>query len=126
VSFSGNVEDQQVGNAWTPAGHLVSLALSGDLYYLDPRTDKPVRTIYGHQKSITAFAVQKETLYTASYDGRVCAWSSTSGEATLVSGKGHTNQVSFLTTTPSHVLSAGMDDTVRAIDVGTNTFECVP
>lgn len=105
---------------------MVSLALSGDLHYLDPRTSKPVKTVRGHQKAITAFAVNPaaKRMYTGSYDGRVYVWDTESGVATAVSGTGHTNQASgFALSKSGKIYSIGMDDMVRAVDVATAKFE---
>ncbi len=72
-SFGNMVEDQQVGNAF--AGNTpVSLSLSGDLHSLDKSTPDIGKVITGHQKSITRLAYQHDTLYSGSYDGRICSW----------------------------------------------------
>ncbi|PIA18136.1 WD40 repeat-like protein [Coemansia reversa NRRL 1564] len=68
------VEHQQVGNVWA-GDYIVSLSLSGALNYLQLDSATPVRVVTGHQRPITAAALtRKQTLYTASYDGRLCTW----------------------------------------------------
>lgn len=98
VVFTGGVEDQQVGNLWS-GEHLISLSLSGDFNYIDPRSSKKVKSIYGHQKAITAVTRKpnEPTFFTGSYDGRVYSWDLNTGMASPVGGNGHTNQVSVLT-----------------------------
>ena len=123
IAFSNTVDDQQVGSIWA-GQHLVSLALSGDLHYLDARTDKAVKTVHGHQKAITAFvaSTKDKTLYTGSYDGRVYAWSTDSGLAKPVTGAGHTNQTSGFSVADGKIYSIGMDDMLRTIDLSSKTF----
>ncbi|ORZ37549.1 WD40-repeat-containing domain protein [Catenaria anguillulae PL171] len=77
-----NPANQQVGNLWHST-HLLTLSLSGDLHYLDPKTGAVARTITGHQKNITAltYAPATHTLVTGSYDGHVRAWDDTKPEA---------------------------------------------
>ncbi|KAJ2784896.1 WD40 repeat-like protein [Coemansia javaensis] len=84
-------EHQQVGNLWA-GDYIVSLSLSGAVNYLRMDSAAPVRVVVGHQKPITAAALAAgppRTLYTASYDGRVCAWAlggGSSSGAALVAG----------------------------------------
>jgi WD40 repeat protein len=125
VELSQGIQDQQVGNLWA-GEYLLSLALSGDLYYLDPRQSVPVRTVYGHQRSITAFAVDSDSqsFFTASYTGRVFSWTM-DGHAQPVKGSGHTNQVSGFAVDSGSLWSIGMDDTVRCIDISKKEFTYV-
>jgi WD40 repeat protein len=103
---------------------LLSAALSGDIHYLDARTDKAARTIYGHQKAITAMTAKSsdKTLFTGSYDGRTYAWSLEKGLAHSISGSGHTNQVSGLALSGDTVYSIGMDDSMRSINTTQHAF----
>ena len=43
--------------------------------------------VSGHQKTVKALGVTPDatTLFTASYDGRVCAWDVASGDANVIS-----------------------------------------
>ena len=114
-----------MGNLWA-GQHLLSVSLSGDINYLDPAKDKPVRTVYGHQKGITAFAVKPsdKTFYTGSYDGRVYAWSEKTGLASPVTGSGHTNQVTEITLgAHDKLVSSGMDDAVRSFGAGAFEYD---
>jgi len=65
---------------------------------------------------------ESKTLFTGSYDGRICSWDINTGIAKVVQGNGHTNQVSGLATTRTSVISCGMDDTVRTFGLDDLTF----
>jgi WD40 repeat protein len=80
-----SVPNQQMGVTW-PAGRsdglVISVDLEGNLNYLVEGSTKPTKVIQGHQKNITAAALSNDkTLYTGSYEGRVCAWDVATGEA---------------------------------------------
>ncbi|OCT48510.1 putative WD repeat-containing protein [Cladophialophora carrionii] len=126
------VSDQQVGVVW-PArsdGLIISLSLSGDLNYLNTGSSKPTRIISGHQKNITALAYSgdsgSETLWTGSYEGRLCSWDTAKGTAEAIEGDGPTNIISGLAATSSdkhpQVFSVSWDDTLRTVDAGAKTF----
>ena len=122
-----SIPDQQVGVVW-PAGRndglIISLNLNGDLTYLGPGEKEPRRIVQGHQKNITAVTITDEkTLFTGSSDGRVCAWDSSTGTSTTISGEGHKNYISSLTSTPEGTISSvGWDDTLRSIPPSGTTF----
>ena len=128
-----SVSHQQVGVVW-PGGRsdglIISLSLSGDLNYLREGSPKASRVISGHQKNITALAMSdidsSPTLWTGSYDGRLCAWDTATGTAGLVDGDGHTNIISGLAASASlkhpRVYSVGWDDFLRSVDVSAKTF----
>src|SRR5579859_1947499 len=82
-----DVPHQQVGALFTSssAAPLVSLSLSGALNYLDPSSEKPIRLVSGHQKTINALGTtpDSKTVFTGSYDGRVCAWDVAEGTAEI-------------------------------------------
>lgn len=119
------VNDQQVGVVWPQGrsdGLIISLSLGGELNYLKEESDKPVKIVQGHNKSITAFGGDSQTLWTGSFDGKVCTWDVASGVATVVDGQSHTNQVTDFTSAAGQAYSVGWDDTLRTVDVSTNTF----
>ncbi|KAI9850892.1 MAG: WD40 repeat-like protein [Thelocarpon superellum] len=129
-----SVPDHQVGVVW-PAGRtdglIISLSLNGDLNYLEARSPRPVKIVQGHQKSITAAMVHEQgtaasrTLWTGSYDGRVCGWDLAQASGGRVDGQSHTNHVAAFTATPDgagRIYSTGWDDTIRSIDPATGTF----
>ncbi|KAF3058665.1 putative WD repeat-containing protein C9G1.05 [Daldinia childiae] len=124
-----NISDQQVGVVWPHGrsdGLIISLSLGGDLNYLVEGNPKPIKVIQGHNKSITALGVgsdgKGQTLWTGSFDGRVCSWDLGSGAATVVDGQTHTNQVTEFTSSTGRAYSVGWDDTLRIVDESANTF----
>lgn len=123
-----SVGDQQVGVVWTPRsdGLIISLSLDGNLNYLQDGDSKPTRVVQGHNKSMTAMATDNEgkgqTLWTGSFDGRVCTWDVSSGVGAAVDGQSHTNQVSQFASSSGRAYSVGWDDTLRIIDESANTF----
>ncbi|KAI0206140.1 WD40-repeat-containing domain protein [Astrocystis sublimbata] len=120
-----SVDDQQVGVVWPQGrsdGLIISLSLGGDLTYLKEDSDKPLKTVQGHNKSITAMGGDGETLWTGSFDGKVCTWDITSGAGTVVDGQSHTNQVTEFASASGQAYSVGWDDTLRTIDVSSKTF----
>lgn len=127
----GNVSiaDHQVGVAW-PAGRsdgtIVSLNLSGDLNYLVEGSENPTRVVQGHNRSITALGSSHhekgQTLWTGSFEGRVCSWDVETGIGAAVEGQTHTNQLTAFTNTQDRAYSVGWDDTLRIIDGSGKTF----
>ena len=126
----GNVDmfHQQVGVVW-PAGRndrlIVSVDLEGNLNYFVEGSSTPTRVVKGHQKSITAAIIDShnKTLYTGSYDGRVCSWQLATGLADKVDGDSHTNYVANFASESKgdRVYSVGWDDTLRCISASTFT-----
>lgn len=130
-----SVPHQQVGVVW-PGGRtdglVISLSLNGDINYMHEGTSKPSRILSGHQKNITALALSSSstdapTLWTGSYEGRLCAWDTAKGTAETIDGDGHTNIISGLaasssTTGHPRLYSVGWDDTLRSVDVSARTF----
>ena len=115
------VPHQQVGVVWPTRsdGTIISLSLGGNLNYFTEKEEKPYRVVSGHQKSITSLAVAEEgkTLFTGSYEGRVCSWDVVLGEATAVLGASHTNQVTGMEVVERKMLSVGWDDTLKELDI---------
>ncbi|KAH9900063.1 WD40 repeat-like protein [Xylariomycetidae sp. FL2044] len=126
---SVNVADQQVGVVWPHGrtdGLVISLSLSGDLNYLTEGNPKPTKAIQGHNKSITAMGAgsdgKGQTLWTGSFDGRVCSWDVSSGVGSVVDGQTHTNQVTEFAASSGRAYSVGWDDTLRIVDESAKTF----
>lgn len=99
--------------------------MSGDINYLDPRSpEKPTRVIKGHNKGITSLAIGKEqTLFTGSYEGRICAWNENVPSATYVTGNCHSNQVLALVGFEEKIYSSGLDDSFRSLSVKEKTMD---
>lgn len=127
---SVSIPDHQVGVVW-PAGRsdglVLSVNLAGDLNYLHEGTSKPQKVVQGHQKNITAVAIDRDsssdfTFFTGSSDGRVCSWSPPTGVGEMIEGSAHTNYVSGISSSRGRVFSVGWDDTLRSIDISSRTF----
>lgn len=124
-----SVPDHQVGVVW-PAGRddglIISLNLAGDLNYLIEGTEKPARVVQGHNRSVTALGVSDDgrgqTLWTGSFEGRICSWDVASGLGTAAEGQTHTNQVTAFTNAHDRAYSVGWDDNLRIVDEPTKTF----
>lgn len=127
--LGNDVPDQQVSCLWQ-GSHLLSVSLSGFINYLDKNNpNKPLRVVKGHNKSITAMTVasvdgvtDEKTIFTGSHDGFVTHWSSKTGNHDRVEGPQHTNQVQDMVSTKDTVLTCGLDDTIRAVDLKTNQY----
>ncbi|KAI0472598.1 WD40 repeat-like protein [Xylariaceae sp. FL0804] len=126
-----SVPDQQVGVVWPHGrsdGLIISLSLSGDLNYLKEGSPEPTKVIQGHNKGITALGSgsdgKGQTIWTGSFDGRICGWDVSSGTGTVVDGQSHTNQVTAFATSsgPGRAYSVGWDDTLRIVDESAATF----
>lgn len=125
--MGGDVLDQQVSCLWQ-GSHLLSVSLSGFINYLDLAGDpsKPLRVVKGHNRTITALAVntasEEKRLYTGSCDGYLTSWNPATGEHDRVVGnggkvQGHANQISGLVFDgTSKLYSVGFDDFARTID----------
>ena len=126
---SVNVGDQQVGVVWPHGrsdGLIISLSLGGDLNYLNEGSEKPVKMVQGHNKSVTALGVQSEgkgnIITTGSFDGKVRSWDVSTGVGTVVEGQAHSNQVTQFASASGQTYSVGWDDTLRTIQESTNNF----
>lgn len=127
-----NKDHHQLGIVW-PGGRsdglVISVDLEGRLNYFAQGNPKPVKTIQGHPRNITAIGLvdeAKPTLFTGSYEGRVSSWDLATGAASALDGKAHTGQVSGISGGAGRIYSVGWDDTLRTIDVATNTFTSSP
>lgn len=115
------VSDQQVGIVWTPRtdGLIVSINLSGDLIYLSESSEAPLRIVHGHNKAITAMTTgTNNTIWTGSFDGRVCSWDMGPGMARVAEGDGHTGQITGFVSSSQGAYSIAWDDTLRPIQGG--------
>ncbi|TDZ55050.1 putative WD repeat-containing protein [Colletotrichum trifolii] len=128
-----SVGDQQVGVVYPHGrtdGLIISLNLDGDLVYLHEGSERPSRVVQGHNKSITALGTPSDgrgdTLWTGSFDGRVCQWDVVSGVGSVVDGQAHTNQVTQFSAEAGKTYSVGWDDTLRTVDEAAGTFAGEP
>lgn len=119
-----SIADHQVGVVWPASrndGLIISLNLAGDLIYLVEGTENPIKTIQGHNKSITTMgssvSSKGQNLFTGSFDGRVCAWDMSSYAGSTVQGECHKSQIIAFQTTSDKLYSAGWDDKLRIADI---------
>ncbi|GMM38291.1 Aip1 protein [Saccharomycopsis crataegensis] len=112
-----SLENQHLGIVYTK-DYIVSLTYNGNLNYFTKESDLPVQVIKGHQKSITSLTVLGNSVFTGSYDGRICQWdvSKKTGSASYISGKGHTNLITDLVSAGDSVITSSWDDKVLKID----------
>lgn len=122
--MGNTVEDQQVSCLWQ-GEHLLSVSLSGYINYLDVNNpDKPLRIVKGHNKPITVLTLSddRSTIFTGSSDGAVTNWNSGNGSNDRVTGTGHGNQVNAIRAHGDFAYTAGIDDTLRQINIEANTY----
>ena len=126
----GSVRDQQVGVVYVPGrsdGLIIAVNLDGDLTYLHEGSDKPSRVVQGHNKGVTALGAGSDgtgnTVWTGSFDGRVCRWDLSEGLAAAVDAQSHSNQVVNFAAGQGATYSAGWDDMLHTINESSATFE---
>ncbi|KKA30645.1 hypothetical protein TD95_004205 [Thielaviopsis punctulata] len=123
-----SVADQQVGVAFPHGrsdGLIIALNLAGDLTYLTIGNDMPTKVIQGHNKSVTAVSAGSEpatTVWTGSFDGRVCTWDLKTGAARVVDGAAHSNRLAGFSAAAGTLATIGWDDTLRAADEASGVF----
>ncbi|CAI4048231.1 hypothetical protein SKDZ_13G2180 [Saccharomyces kudriavzevii ZP591] len=111
--------NQQVGVVATGNGKIISLSLDGTLNFYELGNDKVSKTISGHNKGITALAVNP--LISGSYDGRIVEWSNASMH------KDHSNLIVSLDNNKSQEYSSiSWDDTLKVNGVTRHEFKSQP
>jgi len=99
--------------------------LAGRLHYLDVNNpSKPLRTILGHNKFVTASTYDKaqNTIYTGSYDAGIVRWNADNADNVTFTGKGHSNQINKIRISGSEMVTAAMDNTVRFSNTGSLAY----
>lgn len=78
----------------------------------------------GHNKPITVLTLSPDrgTIYTGSHDGYITNWNAETGENDRVQGHGHGNQINGMKATGNLLYTAGIDDTLRSVDIATNAY----
>eukprot|EP01088_Endostelium_zonatum_P010060 TRINITY_DN233_c0_g1_i1.p1 TRINITY_DN233_c0_g1~~TRINITY_DN233_c0_g1_i1.p1 ORF type:complete len:697 (-),score=186.30 TRINITY_DN233_c0_g1_i1:69-2051(-) len=115
---SDDVNDQQLGCLWQ-GDFLISVNLLGHLSYLDPRSGKVEKVVYGHQKGVQSVAYHKGSnrIYSGGYDSVLNRFSVGEDSNARVTGDTHRNSVTALGVSDNTLHSISMDDTYRATDV---------
>ncbi|GAU92570.1 hypothetical protein RvY_04633 [Ramazzottius varieornatus] len=131
--FGEDLESMQLGCLWQ-GQHILSVSLGGFIYYLDKNdANKPIRIIKGHNKSVTALAVDKQKkpaeIYTGSHDGSITFWNADTGDNDRIAfgeTKPHLSQVQSLGLIGSEgsmrLVSCGMDDLLKQSTIENHTF----
>eukprot|EP01094_Clydonella_sp_ATCC50884_P021233 TRINITY_DN462_c0_g1_i1.p2 TRINITY_DN462_c0_g1~~TRINITY_DN462_c0_g1_i1.p2 ORF type:complete len:595 (+),score=231.87 TRINITY_DN462_c0_g1_i1:67-1851(+) len=117
-------ENQQLGCLWA-GNNLLGVGLDGKIRYLDPANpDQPRRVLTGHQVYTTAvgYHAESQSVFSASYDGKVTRWNEGTGESVWIGGKGHTNTIPHMLVAAGNVVTGSMDDSIRFTPVGSDTF----
>jgi WD40 repeat protein len=123
VVANPQVEDQQVGCLWQ-GDELISVALSGDIYYLDLNNpNQPKRVVRGHQKFVTALAhdSQNNHFYSGSYDSLIVRWDF-EGNTDAMVGKGHGNQINRMFVQGNNLVSCAKDDSIRITPLNSRAY----
>ena len=119
-------------NACCVAGEkFISLSLSGDLNYLDPKSgERPVQTVQGHNGVTTSLSLNKETGFfaTGGTNGAVCLWQNNIAKRFNGNGSNgnvHKGKVAAVALSKTNVFSTGGSDSnlsVTNIESGENVF----
>lgn len=112
-TFGEGLEFQQLGCLWA-GDHMLSVQLNGHINYLDgANPDKPLRVLRGHNKNITALAVNRATgrFFAGSYDGRVSKYDAATGDCTMYANQPGSS-VDAIAIAGDDLILAAQDDTV--------------
>ncbi|QRD81879.1 putative actin cortical patch component [Aspergillus flavus] len=98
-------------------GSIFSVSWSKDSRkFVTASADKTVKSHHGSDNG---------TLWTGSFDGRVCSWDVPTGTAAEVDGESHSAYIAGLAPMQEgngRIYSVAWDDTIRSMDVGTKTY----
>ncbi|XP_013397813.1 actin-interacting protein 1 [Lingula anatina] len=122
--FGKDKEHMQVGCLWQ-GDTLITVSLTGFINYLDPANPStPKRIVMGHNKPITAMTLnlERDTIYTASSEGRICYWDAATGENGLMKGKGHSSQVQHMLIVGDSLITCGVDDVIKFSSTTANEY----
>ncbi|XP_065071602.1 WD repeat-containing protein 1-A-like [Rhopilema esculentum] len=123
-NFPDKLDHQQLGCVWA-GDHIITVSLNGNINYLNKdNPSAPSKVVQGHNKAIMSIAVSEdgESIFSASYEGFIFHWDARTGAGTKISGKPHTNQVNSMGISGNYLISCGMDDTVRFVNVPGKEF----
>ncbi|XP_045189751.1 WD repeat-containing protein 1-like [Mercenaria mercenaria] len=119
------IDDMQVGCLWQ-GDNIITVSLSGYINYLDKSNPSSPRRIQkGHNKAIMSMAVtpDKSRVYTGGSDGKIFYWDLNTGICEIISGKGHSNQVTDMAVAGDWLISIGLDDVVRYTSISSNEYD---
>jgi len=114
-TFGADVNDQQVGCLWQGTD-LISISLRGDINFLDEANpSKPRKVLLGHNKNITALAVDRATgkLFSGDFGGWLVEWDASTGDTHAFTGPAHATQITAAVVDGSKLVTISVDDTVK-------------
>lgn len=123
-TFSNELEDQQLGCLWQE-NDVISVALSGDIYYLDLNNpSKPHRIIRGHNKFINTLAYDKgnNRIITADFGGKILSWDPATGNTEVFTGNGHTNMINKIQVQGGKMVTVSKDDSLRITPLSSRAY----
>ncbi|CCE64152.1 hypothetical protein TPHA_0G03110 [Tetrapisispora phaffii CBS 4417] len=118
-----SVANQLVGVVTAKGGQIIALSLDGKLNIFKIGESDAIRTIKGHNKGITALAVNP--LISGSYDGRVIEWSDDNSK--IKQNDEHNNLVvSIDNSDATQIATVSWDDTLRVNATVKHNFASQP
>jgi WD40 repeat protein len=121
--------DQLASVAWTPAGKIVAVSISGVITVFAPDQDAPVDVIYGHSKPVTALAVDRAHGQAFSGDlvGNIAVWDVARGTAKWFSGSSTGTAVNAMAVSSDskYLYYASLDNTVRVASTSAHEYGSV-
>ena len=134
IKLGDSVDDQQVGCLWQ-GKNVLTVSLSGKINYINVESggENVVKTLKGHNKSITAVAVANQNtanpiIFSGSHDGLIIKWNANTGEmdslSTAESINQHSNQVNAMSfdSVTNTLVTCGLDDTLKFIDTQRSVY----
>lgn len=115
VSENPGTDHQLLGAYWQ-GDYLLAVALSSDIFYLDPSSpNKPKKVIKGHNKAIGAVAYDPatSTLFSGDFAPRIIGWDYKTGDNYEIGGSGHGNKVTRILVQGDKLVTAALDDSIR-------------
>jgi WD40 repeat protein len=126
-----SVAEMQLSVLWTDL-YIISLSLNGNINLFRPDNPQPVKSIEGHQVSISSLCYDpvSNSIYTGSLDGVVCVSNPDTAETMklipqdkkTISKNSHGGKVSGIICSGEEVISIGWDDSIRFANPTTREY----
>ena len=92
MEMGTEIIDQQLGCLWA-GEYALSVSFSGDIKYLDLKSNSVTKVLRGHQKSIETMEVKNGKIYTSSFEGRSSIYDVESGDVEYFTGATHKSKI---------------------------------
>jgi len=105
---------------------MLSLNLSGDISILDPyNPTQPREILSGHNVAIEALAYSPadDIFFSSDRDGKIVGWNRCDGRNIRFAGAPHKSRVFGLAISDGHLVSIGLDDTVKISSIAARTYD---